>query len=301
MKLYRKRVLCGLAGLTFWLLHSSIAYGVENTQKVSPLVDEPSLDAIGIESLGIEITPLPGWLVKENHMGMSLVIMPPKDKKVVYGKVTFRPNLTVVAMHDPAPIDEKELNSLKDYLKSHVAKGAGTNSFSVDSHSFFDHNPKSKGLAVYTSFDHGDVAMSQLHMYVSGETNRFLLTFTDLASKFQDEAYMNKIWNMMTSMQVIGQPPSRYGDIAFLCGGIGLLFLLSAIFIFLRNRRARLDLCRVDREFSCEMASEDKSSESLSGSWADDLPKTIVSAPLSRVSDLGTMIPVSSIAFTSDY
>lgn len=271
---------------------------------------EPVAGAISVDGLGIAITPMEGWSAEKGHT-MSLVLMPPKDPKIVYDKVTYRPNLTVVAMHDPAPIDEKEVGELKKLLKKQIEQGAGTTSVSIDSHSFFDFTQTSKGLAVYTSFTYGEAEMSQLHMYVSGELNRFLLTYTDLASKFQDEAHMNNVWEMMTSLEVIGSPPSRYGTLIGVGGGVSLLIGVFGGLVVLRRRKAHRELSAFDSYLASDMELDEDYSVPRQEVWDMELPKTKISKPIAKsgkgsvpessVSAMSSLTPVSSMSFVSEY
>ena len=249
-------------------------------------VTQPSGEAVHhIGSLGINLQILDGWIPEEGVMGMSLVVRPPKETKVVYDKITYRPNLTVVAMHEPAPIDEEEVKVLKESIQKDISAGAGVASVSIDSHSFFDYKNKNDGLAVYSSFEMGEALMSQLHIYVSGNKNRFLLTYTDLSSKFQDEAHMNGIWAMMTSIDIVGEPPLRYKNLMILSGAIFGVLFGGGMLAWLRRRRAAREL----NEFDFGVAQSDDSSKEYSAftndTWDMDLPETQIAQPVSGVSE----------------
>lgn len=249
-------------------------------------VSQPDKGAVHhIESLGINLQILDGWIPEEGVMGMSLVVRPPKETKVVYDKVTYRPNLTVVAMHEPAPIDEEEVKVLKESIQKDISAGAGVASVSIDSHSFFDYKNKNDGLAVYSSFEMGEAMMSQLHIYVSGNKNRFLLTYTDLSSKFQDEDHMNSIWAMMTSIDIVGEPPLRYKNLMILSVIIFGVLFSGVMLSWLRRRRAAREL----NEFDFQVAKSDDSSDDYaaftSETWDMDLPETHLAQQVSEVSE----------------
>lgn len=272
----------------------------ENTE---PLISNGN--AVLVEDLGVQITPIAGWEVSHNKMGMSLVIQAPKATEVVYDKVTYRPNLTVVAIHDPTPIDELAAKDLKKKLAESIAKGAGVTQVVMDeNHRFFDYRNKNDGLVIYSSFTFGEAEMQQIHVIVSGEEKQFHLTYTDLASELQKDEVFNAAWSIMSSIEVTGDAPIRFEQLKILGAAALLSMLLFGFLLTFRKRRFqnRLnDYANNDSESEDLFLSSESSYESSyqlsdnthlgSDEWSlhdkySDLPKTRTSRAVSSQSYL---------------
>lgn len=296
-----------LVGMSYGLLHSSLCFA-QNAEEVSeeaPRVEQESPLEVSIraseisqpfvsdgrivhlEDLGLKILPIAGWEVLPHKMGMSLVIQAPESKEIVYDKITFQPNLTVVSMHEAAPIDDVQANKLKEKLKSTIAKAAGValEDISVDEkHRFFDHQGKNDGLVIYSNFPMRGAQMQQMHVFVSGEQNRFLLTYTDLATEMAKEEVFNRAWAMLSSVEVTGQSPGRYTNLALAGGSLSLFILALVGFSVARRRAAARALDGFDTEagWDDDMDASEHSMTSMasgiSGSW--DLVQTKPSSRL---------------------
>ena len=203
-------------------------------------VTVPRSEWYELEELGIRIRPVEGWEKIPDLMGMSLVIQEPKSGEVVYDVPTFQRNITVVVGHAGAPIDAAEAENLKSALIERISNQGGVEEFRLDGDpKFFDYRAKNDGLIIYSSFRSGDVPMAQMHIFVSGEDKRVLLTYTDMAERFhKDEDTYARVWASMTSAEVLGQPPFRYRELIEKGVGVGLLCCLGALFLIMRRRRS---------------------------------------------------------------
>ncbi len=223
-----------LAGLLFarLALWSDIAVA-ETTKEVDG-------EKVAIPELGMSIKALPGWEVTRNARGMSLILEDPKLQKPVYDKVTYRKNLTVVTMHEPAPIDELEAGKIKEMLQESIAKGAGVTGSVVDSkHQFVHFGDNHDGIVVYSSFNFGETQLSQINLVVSGSRNRFLITYTDLTSEMQKQEIFDAAWSMISSVEVEGPAPIRFENLIPFGVALGLMVAGLGIFFGVRRFKAR--------------------------------------------------------------
>ena len=219
---------------------------------------------IKIESLGISITPPQGWQVDENTGSLSLIMSEPRDPKPSYDKPKYQRNITVAAIHEASPIDEKRATQLADELTKRFGADSEVSNFQVLEHKFFNYRGVNDGLLVYTSMNIGEYPMMQMHVLVSGKDTQFLLTYTDLADHFTNskDGSFEKAWNSMVSIEVNGPTPSRQAEYLKyeIAGGIILLLGLAGFLFRYRARR---------QDFSGEadqLIDGDVSGGSLSGS-----------------------------------
>jgi hypothetical protein len=242
---------------------------------------------IEFESLGIRITPPAGWEVLENMLGMTLVMQEPYEKDIPGGKLKFKRNITVVSMHEAAPIDDKEAVKLKERLVEEFGKEAGVSDFQVlGDHKFFNYKAENDGIIYYSTFLMGDIQMSQMHIFVSGQDNRFLITYTDMADEFQaNEAAYQAAWASMISIDVTGAPPTRYLDLAIYGGGTFAALLAIFGLIYLR-RRSGSRFNDFD-DYESDNYSSSSTSYSHVGSWNDDVHSAVKSVKKKKSSGKG--------------
>lgn len=208
---------------------------------------------VEISKLGIKIAPPQGWEVISDHPTLSLVMQEVAPEKTEYDVPIYQRNITVAAIHEPAPIDEKRAAQLKDELTNKFGKQV-TN-FQIIEHKFFDYKAKGDGLVVFSSFQTGEFNMMQMHVLVSGEAHQILMSYTDLQARFSDKATYDAAWNTMASVEVNGQPPMRYRQPLTIAAIAVCLFVIVALLLMLRSRRER-NRYRVDAD---EIYSDDDS------------------------------------------
>lgn len=192
--------------------------------------------------LGMQITPPVGWEILRNSGGVSLILKEPQAP-VEAGKTSFPRNITVATMHRSSPIDEQRAQELKEQLKANFSKDSLVTEYHVIEHKFFDYRAKNDGLLVYSSLKISEKPMMQMHVLVSGGDNQFLLTYTDLASRFNDQADkgFETAWKTMTSITVSGATPKRiesYYKYFALGGGLGFV---GMVLMFLRRKAGKRD------------------------------------------------------------
>ena len=242
----------------------------------TPIVESLSFVSTGerfeIKDLGISMTAPVGWEVMTKTSTLSAVIQEPKDEKPSYDKPKYQRNITVAAAHRATPIDEVRAEELKKEMIENFSKDPMISEFQILEHRFFNNRGVNDGLLIYSSYKLADYEMMQMHTLISGNENQFLITYTDLTSRFSDEqtGTFQQAWQSMTSLEVSGQTPLRrdeyikYGTIA----GIAFLFIG---FLGYRSRKAsKFDYFSEDLE-STDLTSTQSENHSimstLQGGW----------------------------------
>ena len=226
---------------------------------------------IGIERLGIAIAPPAGWEVVTDASDLSLVMQEEKDEKPDYKNAKYRRNITVAAIHESSPIDDKRALELKKEMTETFSKDSVVGDFQILEHRFFNYRGENDGLLVYSSLKVNEYEMMQMHILVSGAEKQFLLSYTDLAERFTQagNAEFEAAWTSMNSIEVTGSAPNRfeqyYEPAAY--GGTAAVLLLSLLII--RRRRSRHDYMADVEELGLD--SDDFSNHSamatMNGKW----------------------------------
>ena len=196
-----------------------------------------------IESLGVVITPPVGWDVATNTGSLSVVMRQPKQTAPDYVNPKYQKNITIAAIHNASPIDEKRALELEAQLAKAFGSDAAVSNFKVTEHKFFNYHGANDGLLVYSTLNIGEFPMMQMHVLVSGQQKQFLLSYTDLAATFggeKDVAY-TAAWESMVSIQVAGDTPQRQSEYLRYGAGFGGIFALCLLGCFLRFRANRTD------------------------------------------------------------
>lgn len=199
--------------------------------------------AVSLENLGVTITPPAGWEVSTNTGSLSVVMSEPRQEAPAYEKPKYQRNITVAAMHQASPIDEKRATELKaDMMKTFGADPLVSN-FQIIEHKFFNYRGKNDGLLVYSSLNIGDYPMMQMHVLVSGQAKQFLLTYTDMADRFSDQkdGSYEAAWNSIVSVEVTGASPNRYEAYMRYGAGAGGFLMLCIALLLIRRRATRVD------------------------------------------------------------
>ena len=204
--------------------------------------------AFGAEIAGVDITPPQGWEVTEGMAGTSLVMQEPLADKGAAEKAaaqtgkdqtTFRRNITVAAIQNPAPIDEQRATELQAELEKRFGQSGVIRDYKVTEHKFFNYHGTNDGLVMYSSMVMSDVAVMQMHILVSGSEKQYLLTYTDLATSISNpnNPVFEAAWNSMVSIGVKGEAPKRFDQKqAATAAGAGAIVLVG-IYLVVRMRR----------------------------------------------------------------
>lgn len=183
------------------------------------------------------LNPIAGWQVEPRGAGMSVVMkeVAKEDPSAAkdYSQPLFSRNISVMTLNEASPIDEKRAESFKaDFLKMATKDGA-MKDLQFNSHKFFNYKGENDGLVLFAQHTSNGFQMMQMIILVSGEHKQYLLTYTDLASRFATPETYDAAWKSMTSIMVEGVAPVRYVREAKLGGSIlaGLLLMIAPVFI----------------------------------------------------------------------
>ena len=196
---------------------------------------------VAIPNLGIKIRPPMGWNY-DQVSGLSMVMQEPVQMKQKSTDVKFRRNITVAAMHKSSPIDEQRAKELSADLLARFGKDSLVSDYKILEYKFFNYHAINDGLMVYTSLKLDDFQMMQMHVLVSGQSNQFLMTYTDFASEFAKQGSgFTDAWNSMVGIDVTGAAPQRYNELIRNSIYVGTGFLLVGMLGLMRSRRAKVD------------------------------------------------------------
>lgn len=251
------------------------------------------------------LMPISGWQVEPRGAGMALVMkeVVKQDPKaaVDYSQPLFARNISVMTMNEPSPIDEARAASFEEqYLKMATRDGA-MKDLQITGHKFFNYKGENDGLVFFAQHSANGFQMMQMIILVSGDAKQYLLTYTDLASRFSNQDSYDAAWKSMTSVIVPGVAPKRYYREAQLAGAIagGLLLLIAPFGIarFSSQRRIR----RMVEELQSEWDSGEVSAAS-NLSNVSQLDMTRVAASSIKGKKRGSFdIDVSAVSsFSSD-
>jgi len=227
---------------------------VSNTPTMAPASESFTSNGapLRLEALGITMSPPAGWLVDTNTGSLSVVMREPKATVPDYEKAKYQRNITVAAIHRASPIDEKRALELQGELIKSFSADSSVSNFQILEHKFFNYRGVNDGLLVYSSMNLGEYPMMQMHVLVSGQEKQFLMTYTDLAERFNNakDGTFERAWNSLVSIDVTGAAPSRMNDY-LRYGALGAGFLLLGLAgILVRMRGRRVEYVTEGEEFS---------------------------------------------------
>lgn len=219
------------------------AQAAEASQTVASQTFKSDGGAVSLENLGVTITPPAGWEVSTNTGSLSVVMSEPRQEAPAYEKPKYQRNITVAAMHQASPIDEKRAEQLKAEMIKTFGADPLVSNFQVIEHKFFNYRGKNDGLLVYSSLSIGEYPMMQMHVLVSGQAKQFLLTYTDMADRFSDQkdGSYEAAWNSIVSIEVTGASPNRYEAYMRYGAGVGGFLMLGLALLLIRRRATRFD------------------------------------------------------------
>ncbi len=204
------------------------------------------------------IVPPAGWSVtySTENLGPTLV-MQEAAPKMVPGSLApiFRRNITLAIIQEASPIDSLREKSFKEQLANTYGKNALTKDFQVIETKFADWKSTKDAILAYSSWMAGDIQMMQMNVLMSSNNQQYMLTYTDMASRFLPESpEMALAWQSIMSLDLSDAAPSRFT----LPLAIGALVAVVAglLIMFKVGRR---------RRFSGLYDDVDAGAESLSG------------------------------------
>lgn len=195
--------------------------------------------ALYLEKPKVWVTPPVGWEVLKDRYGKAVIMQEPKSDEVVYDKPTYQRNITVAIANEPTPIDDATITALKDRLIESFSKYGKDFSLAAN-HELFDYRTQKDGVIIYSFLKVNGFDLTQLHVYVSGDKQNVLSTYTDLTERFDSGSEeFAMAWNALTSIQVEGAPEPRFQQLILVGSAIGGLVILMLVITVLRSVLAK--------------------------------------------------------------
>lgn len=215
---------------------ASAAESTEGTRGRFDLLSEGA--RLELKGGDFSIEPPKGWEVYTQQPGLTLFTQPPHDEKFKYQR-----SIQVAAFDGPRYMDDLTGKEFEEQIPlKFAASSPMISDYKVRSHMPVEMADSRHGLLFYTELKMQDVPLMQAHILVSSDKNHYLLTFTDVASHFEDESesqFLTEAWAAMTSVQLKGRTPVPYQSTAMLGGGVAGVLALCSLIWFVRNYRAK--------------------------------------------------------------
>lgn len=170
------------------------------------------------------ITPPSGWEVYTNRSNLSLLMQVPYEPNQKYQRT-----IQVAAFSGPRFIDETTAKEYEDIIVRKFSEASIlVTDYRIRNHMTIDLVDGRLGLLFYSEFSIDGVDLMQAHILVSSAARHYLLTYTDLASHFEDDKandFLTEAWNSMISVQLAGPSPTRFDAVSKVGVGAGALLV----------------------------------------------------------------------------
>ena len=179
-----------------------------------------------------KITPISGWEVITST-NMSVIMQEPEAEKTA-DDIKYQRNITVALIQNPSYMSETRMAKFIEELKDSYGKSA-TNYTIAESKIFDIQNHKA--IMVYAAYSLNNIDLMQLNILVSDNSKQYMLTYTDLASRFTNEALFNQAWESMVSIQIESDPVNPVNELAKY-GIVVLVSLIALVSIIKAKKRS---------------------------------------------------------------
>jgi hypothetical protein len=187
------------------------------------------------------IVPPAAWSVTYSNEGVGpTLVMQEPAPKMVPGSLApiFRRNITLAIIQEASPIDSMREKSFRDQLAVTYGKNALTKDFQVIETKFADWKSSKDAILAYSSWMAGDIQMMQMNVLVSSNNQQYMMTYTDMASRFLPESpEMALAWQSIMSLDLSESAPSRFTKPLFFGAVAALILGLLVMFKITRRRR----------------------------------------------------------------
>jgi len=261
----------GLKRNWFWIgvffIQSEIGTSLADSEGSSADPPKPEFSAssqgVVIPEAGVRITPPEGWSASRDVAQLTLVMKEPGDPKPSYDKPKYQRNVTLMTLHQSSPMDFARMEEFKQELTKQFSQGGSTSNFQIVDSKIFDYRQNISAILVYSSIHIGEYPMMQMHVLVSGKDKQYVMTYTDLAERFNqtNDPAFSAVWASMMSIEVEGTPPTRFEQrLGFYLGGGGIFMIAMAmgLWSFARSRtsyRHYADLAVSGRDLDEDLSS----------------------------------------------
>lgn len=188
-----------------------------------------------------------GWVVRNDVPGISMVFESPAGQKHQY-----RSTIQVKIASGARYLDSLGINEFQEEIAAKLGRDNGTvRDFSIRNAELVKTDDGRDALLVYSGFNLNGVDLLQAHLMMSSATEHVVITFTDIADNFNSnaaDAPLGVAWTAMTSAQLAGQTPERFAGPIQLAALAGILIVVIAVLVTVRNALARQAYARVARD-----------------------------------------------------
>jgi hypothetical protein len=185
------------------------------------------------------IVPPRGWEVYTHLPSLTLLMQVPHQAGQKYQRT-----IQVAAFSGPRYVDEVTAREYEDIIVRKFSQATtSVEGYRIRNHMVIEMADGRDGLLFYTEFQIGGVPLMQAHVLVSSQTRHYLMTYTDVAEHFENDAasqFLTEAWDSMISVQLATRTPTRFESALFIGGGgLALLFLGATWMVFRRWRSGR--------------------------------------------------------------
>ena len=187
-----------------------------------------------IEGKGFTIQPPEGWAVKVNELGASLFFEAPSDAKDRYKR-----NIRIMAFTGHRFLDMTSYTQFAETIRENSSKISNAlKEYEIRDLTEVELENGVKAGLFYADFTANEVPMMQMHILVSNKKHHFLMTYTDIRSRFEETSngMLDEAYNSFKSVSLDSQPPGR-NDFIMLIVGVSLSFIAVVLFVGVVRRR----------------------------------------------------------------
>ena len=179
------------------------------SEEVTPSRFTADGSSILIPKTQTKITPISGWEVITST-NMSVIMQEPEVEKTA-DDIKYQRNITVALIQNPSYMNETRMAKFVEELKDSYGKSA--NNYTVAESKIFDIQ-NHKAIMVYAAYTLNNIDLMQLNILVSDNSKQYMLTYTDLASRFSQENLFNQAWESMVSIELESDPVNPMNEMA---------------------------------------------------------------------------------------
>lgn len=192
---------------------------------------------VNVREGDFSLQPPVGWEVYVNLPSLSLLMQVPHKQGEKYQRT-----IQVASFAGPRYMDEVTAKEYEDVIvRKFSVASSSIEDYRIRNHLPIEMSDGRQGLLFYTEFKIDDVALMQAHILVSSQTRHYLLTFSDVAEHFENEAasqFLTEAWDSMISVQLSSKTPARFESAAYIGIVAGAALLLGLLVFGFRQWRS---------------------------------------------------------------
>ena len=193
------------------------------------------------ERTGFSIDAPAGWEVSANTDGATFLFQAPFDESAAY-----RRNIRIMSFSGSRYIDDVSLNEFVKEIEEKSTKMSNlVSNYRVRDLTLIELADQSPAGLFYADFYLDQIAMMQMRILISSQTNHYLLTYTDIQENFENSGngYLDEAYQAFLTAKLPSRAPGRSdlfkSVIPIVCGLLGICLLFSIYRRFQINRLGR--------------------------------------------------------------